>query len=159
MAMVDRQRPIGCACDVFLQDSEADSVDLLAPLDGQFRKVAEGRAWLGGLLSEQAFVIEHFAVHLVAPLLQSGNHPKPGKLRSLKILPALGCERDRPTPREPISNSPSVCLGEIREQVSCFAGGDADLLHRDQAGFTMLEEASRNRTSRHRSAHSWTAAR
>lgn len=109
--------------DAFLQDRETGTVDFLDTVEGKVREVAESGAEFEGLLSDQAFVIEHFAVQLVAPLLQSGDRPEAGKLFSFKQLPVLGGKFDRSNLEITDIAVHFSMLGQIWDQVSKLPEG------------------------------------
>src|SRR5512137_559261 len=82
------------AGDVFVQDTKTGEVFFLDTVDGYFDRVADSGDRFQGLLTDEAFVVEYFAVELVAPLLRAKQRPGAGQLFSFRKPPVLGgvCE-------------------------------------------------------------------
>ena len=81
--------------DVFVQDSRDGSVHFLDTVEGQLDCVADSGDEFSELLKDQEFVMERFAVHLIAPLVKAGKAPTDGRVFSFKHPPALGGDYDR----------------------------------------------------------------
>ena len=111
------------AGDVFLQDKGTGAVDFLDTVEGKVCEVAKSDSEFESLLNEQAFVVEHFSVRLVAPLLQEGDRPAAGQVFSFKKLPVLGGEYDRSNLEVTDISVHFSIAGQIWEQVSQLPEG------------------------------------
>ena len=78
--------------DAFVQDGETGAVYFLDTVEGALVGVSSDGAGFSALLGDRDFVMRHFAVSLIAPLLRAGKKPAAGKLLSFKQPPVLGGE-------------------------------------------------------------------
>jgi len=80
------------AGDVFVQDQRTGAVHFVDTVEGTCMEVAHDGEEFGELLKDKAFVMQHFSVNLVAPLIKADSMPGPGQLLSFKKPPVLGGE-------------------------------------------------------------------
>jgi hypothetical protein len=78
------------AGDAFVQDSTSGEVIFLDTVEGSAVQVASSGREFEELLTDKDFVVQHFAVELVAPLLRADTRPAHGQLFSFKKPPVLG---------------------------------------------------------------------
>lgn len=78
--------------DAFLQDNDTGEVYFLDTVEGVLSQVASTGDEFMALLSDVNFVMEHFAVNLIAPLLQEDENIQAGMLYGWKKSCVLGGE-------------------------------------------------------------------
>ena len=78
------------AGDAFVQDSKSGEVLFLDTVEGKLVSVADSGADFQELLTDKDFVVEHFAVTLLEPLLSDNQRPSKGQLFSFRTPPVLG---------------------------------------------------------------------
>jgi hypothetical protein len=108
---------VTAAGDVFVQDTEDDSVHFLDIAAGELKPVATSPDEFRRLLEDRDFVMVHFSVELIADLRQQGRTLAQGQLYSFKKAPPLGgqyvLDNFEPTSIEVHFS----LLGQIHEQV------------------------------------------
>jgi len=114
---------ITVAGDAFIQDSETGAVHFLDTVEGLLSEVAADGAAFSEFLGDRDFVMQHFAVSLVAPLLRAGSKPPSGKLLSFKQPPVLGGEYSPANLEEADIEVHFSLLGQIWLQVSQLPEG------------------------------------
>ena len=80
--------------NAFLQNSHDGTVHFLDTVEGTLELVAGSKEEFSSLLSSHEFVLERFSVDLIAPLIEQGLRPGPGRVLSFKTPPVLGGEYD-----------------------------------------------------------------
>jgi len=78
--------------DAFLYNTQHRTVHFLDVAAGSLKDVAESVDAFQRLLTDKAFVVDHFAVQLVGDLRDAGVALKPGQIYSFKHPPVLGGE-------------------------------------------------------------------
>ncbi len=78
------------AGDIFVQDSTDGSVHFVDVVEGTCSQIAGDGATFQQLLTDREFVLRHFSVQLVAPLIRSGAVPAVGQILSWRQPPVLG---------------------------------------------------------------------
>lgn len=109
--------------DAFVQDTDTGAVHFLDVGTGVLSEVAASFDEFKSLLSDKEFVLNYFAVEMVADLRRSGCLLDPGQIYSFKIPPVLGGEYvlSNVEPSD-IAVHYSVA-GQIHEQVSNLPEG------------------------------------
>ena len=80
------------AGDAFLQDNDTGEVHFLDITEGLLFQVASTGDEFTALLSDENFVMEHFSVNLIAPLLKEGDNIQAGMLYGWEKPCVLGGE-------------------------------------------------------------------
>ncbi len=80
------------AGDAFVQDEADGSILLLDVAAGELFRVADDPAGFRALLADREFVLNHFAVEMVADLREAGVVLGPGEIYSFRHPPVLGGE-------------------------------------------------------------------
>ncbi|RYD68669.1 MAG: DUF1851 domain-containing protein [Verrucomicrobiaceae bacterium] len=114
---------ITVAGDAFVQDGETGAVYFLDTVEGGLLEVASDGEVFSALLGDRDFVMQHFAVSLVAPLLSAGKGPAPGRLLSFKQPPVLGGEYATANLEEADIEVHFSLSGQIWSQVSQLPEG------------------------------------
>jgi Domain of unknown function (DUF1851) len=78
--------------DAFLQDMGDGSILLLDVAAGELLRVADDLAAFDALLADREFVVNYFAVEMVADLRNAGVTLGPGQIYSFRQPPVLGGE-------------------------------------------------------------------
>lgn len=78
--------------DAFVQDMESGSIFYLDTATAEIFEVAGDIKEFHTLLTDQEFVVNHFAVNMIGDLMSNGVILEPGKIYSYKKPPVLGGE-------------------------------------------------------------------
>jgi type VI secretion system (T6SS) immunity protein Tdi1 len=84
--------PLTASGDAFLQDKNDSSIYVLDVATAEFKRVADTPAEFQALLADRTFVMNRFAVAMIADLRRSGRVLAPGQIYSFKKPPVLGGE-------------------------------------------------------------------
>jgi len=76
--------------DAFLKDTVDGSIHWLAVGSADFRPIASDVEEFRSLLTDEAFVLDYFAVEALLALKEAGVTLGPGQIYSLKVPPILG---------------------------------------------------------------------
>lgn len=76
--------------DAFLKDTVDGSIHWLAVGNADFRPIASDIHEFRSLLTDEAFVLDYFAVEALLALKEAGVTLGPGQIYSLKVPPILG---------------------------------------------------------------------
>lgn len=110
--------------NAFLEDTEDGTIHLLDAGMGEVYPIADTLDNFHAALSDREFVVNHFAVRLIAALRRVGRPLEPGQIYSFKTPPVLGGKYTLENTEATDIEIHFSVLGQLARQARKLAGAD-----------------------------------